>query len=174
MGLQEAISFVQGASELVGALQSEVRNSNSNARREAESLQALLDVLREIYFAPGGTRAVLELLAEGKQPSEALTSAILPPFNDFEYRWRRRERLIDFENTAAPTLGFHARETLHRIMVGKGGLRTKVQELLNEPLTLGGEVSSVQASELLEEIQNLNGEIADAEEMIMNLMKELS
>lgn len=170
-GLAEAISFAKGASELVGALRSEVRTSNE--RKNAASLQVLLDVLRDIYFAPSGTRAVLELLAEGQKPSEELISTVLPRFNDFEYRWERRQSLIDFESDAVSKLGFHARETFHRIKVGKGGVRTKIQELLNEPLTLGGEVLSDQAAELLSELQRLNTQIADAEEMIMNLMKEI-
>ena len=171
-GLSEALSFVKGASELVGALRLEAKTSS--LRSEAASLQELLDLLREIYFAPGGTRAILELVAGGERPSQQLVEAVLPRFNDFGFRWEQRENTIDFESTSMPLLGFHARETLHRIKVGKGGLRVKVQELLNEELTFGGEVSSDQAVELLGGIEKLNGEIADAEMIIMDLMKRIS
>lgn len=169
--IESVIAAVKGGFDLSTAIKNEVRTSNSNI--EARRLEGLLRLLREIYFAPSGTRVILEMIADGQRPSEELVSATLPSFNDFGYRWDRYAEEFGFDMASGAELGLEARETLHRIKHGKGGVRERIQGILNEKLTFNEEVDTRVACDLLQEIEKLNSAIKAAERAVMDRMKEL-
>lgn len=162
------IELVQGAREIAAAIQSDTHRKNSLRFRDLERLLALL---RSLYFSPSGTRLIIEAIAAGRDIRELPVPEILNRFNDFEYYGMREMHSLDFDYLEKTNLSLCARETIHRLRHGKGGLRVHVQELLNEPLTFNRPISQEDAQRLLTEITALNDDIQKVEEAVLDAMR---
>src|SRR5437763_16190204 len=88
-GLEIAASVV----ELAGGLRAIARKDPSNRTVVKDVIAAL----RTIYFTPSGTISLIEQLAKGERPSEERIGAILPEFNDKEWRIIHELQRLDFE-----------------------------------------------------------------------------
>lgn len=165
----EVVQSINAALELANHVKLDAAKA-ADARR-VEHLRAVNQALRRIYFSPRGVVALLELIAKGLEPTEAQIAAILPDFNDFEYRMGRFIDRLDPEHEHGNAhLTLKAERLLREIAYGKRGVREGVQALLNEALTRGERIAPEDASDLLKQIRQLNTAIEDAEEaLVLNL-----
>jgi hypothetical protein len=160
--LNEARSFVDGA-----------KNNEGRNKKSYKALNATLEILHAIYFAPSGTRAILEMLAEGEKPRLDEWRDTLLDFNDYEYWSRSNWKRLEFSKTDFDDMPLGCRELLDDISYGKPLARESVQELLNGALTDGEDISPEAASDVLEEIYQLNAKIQEAEALIVSQIKDL-
>lgn len=174
MSPEHLASIVKAGAELAQYVEREAARPAN--RRRWRQLEQMLSLLRSIYFAPGGTRLILEQIADENPLNPEVVSEILTNFNDFEYFGMREMPSLGFERTGSMDLSLSARETLHRLQHGKGGVRRAIQEVLNYALTADDkQIEPETARQLLHEIEALNRLIQSAEESIIARMKsELS
>ncbi|MGY3667681.1 hypothetical protein [Marinovum sp. KMM 9879] len=110
---------------------------------------------------------LLEEIANGGYPSVDQVAAILPNFNDGEHIvWRARDMLGDDRSAERANLTLRATRVLREIESGKGGLRKRIQHLLNYSLTYGEPIAADHAKKLIHEIELLNEAIELAEEKL--------
>ena len=170
MGIGSLLEIVSGAREL--AAFARVEEGQRGDRRKARQVKEIIEALRYIYFSPRGVISLLEGIVDGNIPSEQQIEMILPRFNDAgPFVDRIHLRLDPPEGQPNDTLTLRAERVLREISWGKGGVREKVQSLLNNSLTFGEEVSAEQAAELLNEIRALNKAIEDAEDALVVAMR---
>ena len=160
------LEMVMGAKDLANSARIEVREIGD--QRKVQRIQIIIEALRRIYFSPRGVITLPNSLADGHTPTVEQISLILPEFNDVGFRVDRFiDRLDPPNGHREGDLSLKAERVLREIAYGKTGVRQRVQELLNESLTLGEPVTRKDARELLDAIIQLNTAIEDAEEALM-------
>ena len=163
------LGLLQGAKELADTTRGVELPRNMDGDRRA--IVSLIETLRRIYFSPKGVIVLLEEIAEGRQPNSDQVEALLTNFNDAETAiGRSRSHLDAIELRSDGRLTLKARKVLSEISDGKGGVRQKVQQLLNEALTYEQKISHADARKILTEISQLNGAIEDAEEALVRAL----
>ena len=170
MTLITTLELIKGAAELARSFDG--AEAQTNNPRALKARKQLIDALRDIYFAPKGVLGLLQEIADGGYPSEEKVSFILPNFNDRE-DWvdRARYRLHGVDLIRNASLSLKATRVLGEISYGKGGVRTKVKDLLNASLTFDERISPEDARHMIQEIKVLNEAIEDAEEKLLELVK---
>ena len=160
------VELLSGARELANLAR--VEPAQGNDRHQQRTVRDMIEALRLIYFSPRGILSLLELIAEGGYPTQDQIEMVLLDFNDAEpFVYRAVMRLDpDFDRNDR-TLTLKAQRVLREIGYGKGGVRRKVQDLLNWSLTHGEPVSKEEAKILIEEIGQLNAAIENAEEALV-------
>jgi hypothetical protein len=170
MELELLLDAIKGAQELA-----EYARTDESVRRDSRrtrEIQKLIEALRLIYFSPGGVIALLDQIADGKEPSEDQIATILPDFNDYEFRvLRMLGRISPEEGSVQGRLTLRAERVLREISYGKKGVRGKVKDLLNKALTYGHRVSRADAASLRDEIVVLNNTIEAAEIALVEAMR---
>ncbi len=170
MGIGSLLEIVNGARELAAFARVE-QNQRGNDRK-IRQIKDIIEALRYIYFSPRGVISLLEEIVDGNVPTEQQIETILPRFNDAgPFVDRIHLRFDPPEGQPNNTLSLRAERVLREISWGKGGVREKVQLLLNNSLTFGEEVSVEQATEILNEILALNEAIEDAEDALVKAMR---
>ena len=170
MDLLSVIEIVKGAVELANIPKQDSAKPQNN--REIQALQNLVNALRRIYFSPKGVLLLLNEIANGGYPSEEKISLILPEFNEGEHWVRQAQHDLNSSGVMQrASLTLKAERVLSEIAYGKGGIRTKVQMLLNESLTYAEKISVEEARQLIKEIKMLNEAIENAEEALVAMIK---
>ncbi len=166
MEVTSLFELLKGAKELASIAR--VEPNQQNDRRQQQAVQDRISDLRSIYFAPRGVLSILKVIADGGYPTPEQIKSILPGFNDAEPSVSRARQRLDPEyDRNDRTLTLKAQRVLGEISYGKGGVRSKVQSLLNYSLTYGEPVSPEQAQQLIQEIGELNTAIEEAEEALV-------
>jgi hypothetical protein len=154
----ELVTISQGVSLING-----LRQLRPAGKRALKQREAVVQILRSIYFTPRGTRAILETLAAGNMPDQEDIESILPDFNDSEWQIRRLIDDMRFENRDFEEIGLANRRTLEQVAYGKVSLRRDLQDALNPALTNSGSVPPEVAASLLARVNDLNRMIEDLE-----------
>lgn len=166
MAIETVIELVKGARELADFARNEATDKATT--RRTRDIQELIEALRFIYFSPRGVIKLLDCIVAGGDPTEEQIAMILPDFNDYEFRVHMMLRRISpDEQRVQGGLTLRAERVLREISYGKSGVRSKVKDLLNEALTHGEPVSRDAASNLRDEILELNTAIEAAEEALV-------
>jgi len=166
------INLVAGAKDLANV--SRIAEGQAGNTHQVQQVKDIIEALRLIYFAPRGVISLLDDLANGIRPSQELIEGILTNFNDGEHFVERmRLRLDPAAGQPEGTLSLKAEKVLREISYGKGGVRAKVQNLLNQALTFGEDIPRDEAGELRDEILLLNEAIEDAEEALFKSLRNL-
>ncbi|UWQ29487.1 hypothetical protein [Leisingera sp. M523] len=166
MEVTSLVELLKGAKELADLAR--VDSAQRSDQRQQKRIRDLISTLRLIYFSPRGVLSLLKIIAEGSYPTQDQIELVLTDFNDAEpFVYRARHHLDpDFDrNDQALTL--KAQRVLREISYGKGGVRSKVQDLLNWSLTYEEPISGEEAQKLIQEIDALNSAIEDAEEALV-------
>ncbi|MEL6337128.1 MAG: hypothetical protein AAFQ88_10880 [Pseudomonadota bacterium] len=165
--VQSILEALRGARDLAAFAVNEAENNRERGR--ARHLQSLIEALRLIYFSPKGVLLLIERMAAGEQPSREQIEAILPHFNDGEFAVERMLRRLDPERGQPDgILSLRAERVLREISYGKGGVREKVQHLLNYSMTYDLPIDRKEAAELHKEVVALNEAIEHAEEALIS------
>ncbi|QMW21815.1 hypothetical protein [Sandaracinobacteroides saxicola] len=154
----ELATISQGVSLING-----LRSFRPPGRRAQRQRDAVVGMLRGIYFTPRGTRLIVQSLAEGRVPDLEDVEAILPDFNDREWSIRDFVDQMRFENHDLEEIGLANRRTLEQIGWGKINLRRDIQDLINSAATGGEDVQPEEAQALLDRVNELNRMIEELE-----------
>ncbi|WP_299954759.1 hypothetical protein [uncultured Roseobacter sp.] len=163
------VDLLKGAKELADLARLEPPQRNNP--RQQKRVRDLISTLRLIYFSPRGVLSLLETIANGGYPTEEQVEMVLTEFNDAEPFVLRARHVLDPDfDRHDQTLTLKAERVLRDISYGKGGVRAKVQSLLNWSLTYEEPVSSEDAKLLIQEIRGLNTAIEEAEEALVTAL----
>ena len=145
-------------------LVNDLRQLGPSTQKQAQKQrEAVVRLLRDIYFTPRGSRQVVEVLARGEAPSPEDIEIVLPDFNDREWMVLRHIDRTLFESEDFVHIGLRNRRVLEMIGYGKKNLRRDIQSLLNETLTKRRPVPAEEAQNILERVNELNRSIEDLE-----------
>ncbi|SEQ18848.1 hypothetical protein [Thalassovita taeanensis] len=170
MDVSWVLELVVGAKELADSAR--VGEKPRHDQRKLLHAKSIIEALRLIYFAPRGVILLLDDLAKGGRPNREEIELILPRFNDGEHFVERMLfRLDPSDGQPDGFLTLRAERVLREIAYGKGGIREKVQALLNEALTYDQDIPADEAAKLRDEILALNKAIEDAEEALVVSMR---
>lgn len=169
MEFTSVLELLKGAKELADLAR--IEPGQKTDKRHQREIKELIESLRLIYFSPRGVLSLLEIIADGNYPTQDQIELVLPEFNDADPFVRRALYRLDpdFERNNR-SLTLKAQRVLREISYGKGGVRSKVQSLLNASLTYSEPVSPQEAQTLVQEISELNRAIEDAEEALVQRM----
>lgn len=166
MDVATVMGLLNGAKELAEFARMDMGDPSDN--RQAREAKSIIEALRLIYFSPRGVILLLEEIAAGRQPTTESVEFILPSFNDAEPFVLRALHVLNPDVSHRDRkITLKAQKILREIAWGKGGIREKVQELLNYSLTHNKPISSEDAKALIGEIAALNTAIEEAEEALV-------
>ena len=129
----------------------------------------LIGALRILYFPPGGSIVVLEVICAGRDPSREMIESVLLEFNDMGQEVSRNLRKLRLASEHSELISLRKQRMLREISYAKGDVRVGLKFALHDMLMSGERISVVEAKIFRDRIVALNILIEDAEEALIAL-----